>query len=112
MAEQIRSAELLVRTALADPSVLNDLKTKPEDTLKKLGAQAIQQAPRPLDSDKWIYRIVVLALGIALLFVVIGAIVLAVRATGDVKIPDTLTALGSASVGALAGLLAPSPVRT
>jgi hypothetical protein len=36
MAEQIRSASLLVRNALSNPRVMDDLKAKPEETLKKL----------------------------------------------------------------------------
>ena len=46
MNDQIRSADLLVTTALADPQILSDLKTNTEDTLKKLSADAVQQLPR------------------------------------------------------------------
>lgn len=56
--------------------------------------------------DVWIYRIVVFTLGLAVLVALIGAIVLA--AIGKPN-PEVLVALGSASVGALAGLLAPPP---
>lgn len=45
MTEQIRSADLLVRTALADPEILAALKEKPEETLKDLGKNALQQLP-------------------------------------------------------------------
>lgn len=46
------------------------------------------------------------ALGLAVLLAVIGAIILAIAGK---PIPELLTALGSAAVGALARLLAPSP---
>ena len=60
-----------------------------------------------LQSDRWIYRIVVLALGLGVLSAMIGLIVLSLRAGATV--PDGLVAIGSAAVGALAGLLAPAP---
>jgi len=111
MAEQIRSAELLVKTALGTPGVLDDLKARPEETLKKLESQVIQQLPaRALEQDKWIYRMVVGSLSIVVITVVFGVIYLTVKATTPtVQIPDVLTALGSAAIGALAGILAPSP---
>jgi hypothetical protein len=65
--------------------------------------------PPPLQSDAWIYRLVVLALGLALLLALLGAIALAFRSGGET--PQILTAIGSAAVGALAGLLAPSPAN-
>ena len=46
MAEQIRSADLLVKTALASPEILDALKNKPEETLKSLGKDATLQLPR------------------------------------------------------------------
>lgn len=62
--------------------------------------------PAPLESDVWIYRIVVGTLGLAVLGALGGAIGL--TAFGK-QIPEVLVALGSAAVGALAGLLAPAP---
>jgi len=57
--------------------------------------------------DVWIYRIVVLTLGLSVLASLIGGILLA---TQDRQPPELLVALGSAAVGGLAGLLAPSPI--
>lgn len=54
--------------------------------------------------DKWFYRIAVSSLGVTLISATIGAIILGLY--GDGEIPDTLIALGSGSVGALASLLA------
>jgi len=62
--------------------------------------------PPPLEWDVWIYRIVVISLGLAVLGALSGAFVLALKGK---PIPDVLVALGSAAVGALAGLLAPPP---
>jgi hypothetical protein len=66
----------------------------------------------PLRSDPWIYRIVVVALSLVALATVFGGIYLATIAKGDAKIalPEGIIAIGSAAVGAMAGLLAPSPV--
>lgn len=64
---------------------------------------------KPLESDVWIYRIVVLVLGLVVLSATLGLIF--VFNDGASKIPETLTALGSGALGALAGLLAPSPQR-
>ncbi len=59
-------------------------------------------------SDPLIYRIVVSALSIALLLIVAGSIYLGVLGA---NIPDALLAFGGVVVGALAGLLAPSPIH-
>lgn len=98
MASRIQSvAELAVQVA-QDPALRDQIKANP--------AAAIASIAAPLQTDKWIYRFVVSALGLAILFAIVGAVVLS--ATGR-TIPELLTALGSAAVGALAGLLAPSP---
>ena len=79
--------------------------------LKENPAEAIRSvAAPPLQSDAWIYRMVVAFLGFTVLVTVVGLIVLA--ATGKSPAPEGLVALGSAAVGALAGLLAPSPAST
>jgi hypothetical protein len=62
---------------------------------------------RAIDTDKWIYRLVVGLLGVVMLSGMLGSLILTLR--GVEKIPDIFVALGSAAVGALAGLLAPSP---
>lgn len=64
-------------------------------------------------SDIWIYRMVVICLAVAILAVVIGVIIITVNSTGsgdiNQKIPVILVSIISTAVGALAGLLAPSP---
>lgn len=69
--------------------------------------RSVDPAPSQ-QTDPLLYRMVVAALGLALLLMVIGGLVL----SGMGKpIPDGLIALGAASGGALGGLLAPSPAR-
>ena len=65
----------------------------------------IAMARSPLDTDPLIYRIVVSALGATVLIAVIGGIYLAAKSITPT--PEILIALGSAAVGALAGLLTP-----
>jgi len=67
-----------------------------------------------LPNDPWIYRIVVVALSLIALATVSGGIYLAIIGRGDAKmaLPDGIIAIGSAAVGAMAGLLAPSPVKS
>jgi hypothetical protein len=89
---------------IADTDLQNAFKNNPVEA-----AQSIQDSP--LDTDKWIYRIVVISLGAAILLIIIGVLIL--FGTGSFKdnnsVPTILTAIGSAAIGALSGLLAPSP---
>lgn len=106
-----QSAELLVDLVLKSPGMLDQVRAHPEVTLRKLAAQATQHLPPPaLVQDRWIYRIVVGALGLVSLTAAAGAIYLTAMAgpEGKLQIPDVLTALGAAAIGAMAGLLAPS----
>jgi hypothetical protein len=57
-------------------------------------------------TDRWIYRMVVAALGLTVIISLVGGIILAIISK---NIPEGLLALGSAAIGALAGLLAPAP---
>ena len=99
-------AESDVKNQLVALTVRNDI---PEDARKTI-AFAIQATA--LASDIWIYRAVVTILGLAVLGTVFGGLYITVIGHGDVnmKLPDAIVAVGSAAVGALAGLLAPSPI--
>ena len=65
----------------------------------------------PLETDKWIYRLVVMFLGFAILSSLFFTFFISENNTESIKIPEIFLAIGSAAVGALAGLLAPSPGR-
>lgn len=58
--------------------------------------------------DIWIYRMVVLVLGLTVIASLAGAIALTLK---EFDTPELLVALGSAAIGGLAGLLAPSPTN-
>jgi hypothetical protein len=66
------------------------------------------EPPPSQQADPLLYRMVVGALGLALLLMVVGGLVLS--GMGQ-QIPDGLIALGAASGGALGGLLAPAPMQ-
>jgi hypothetical protein len=80
----------------------------PDETKVKL-LDALHAIPTPLQSDKWVYRLVVCFLGFTVIGTVIGGFIISGKSAQD--IPQGLVALGSAAVGALAGLLAPSPAN-
>ena len=61
-----------------------------------------------MEKDIWLYRMVVVVPGVTVVASVVGAIVLAM--TGQ-STPEVIVALGSAAIGGLAGLLAPSPLN-
>lgn len=90
----------LLETIKADPAVPDAIKKRAEDTL----------AGPVYITDVVIYRIVVGVLGATVLLTMAGGLGLAfLGSPNNYKIPPELIALGSAAVGALAGLLAPSP---
>ena len=96
---EIRS---LLQTIKNDAAVPAAIKQQAEDTLTS--ALPVYQ------SDVWVYRLVVSVLGLTVLFTVIGGLGLAFTGSpNNYKMPPEIIALGSAAVGALAGLLAPSP---
>lgn len=102
MSTQIRSLGDLASWVSKDPELENEIKNNPAAALSNIAATA-----SALTTDKWTYRIVVLSLGFAVLLGMGGLIVLSWK--GVTSVPDGLVAIGSAAVGALAGLLAPSP---
>jgi hypothetical protein len=62
----------------------------------------------PVGLDRVVYRMVVVFLGLVVTLTVIGGFRLANKSQ---ELPAGLIALGSASIGALAGLLAPAPAN-
>lgn len=61
-------------------------------------------------SDRYVYRVTVWVLGFAVIIVAIAQSILAFKFNSHAVIPDGLIAIGSAAIGALAGLLAPTAV--
>lgn len=104
--QQLRSADKVLTMVLENPRKLKALKQNPAEELAKITKAAKQQTPAYTVPNTPIYRTVVGALGLVAVIAIIGAVVLGAMENAT---PDVLVALGSAAVGALAGLLAPSP---
>jgi hypothetical protein len=98
MVSRIQSVSELATKVAEDADLAEKIKKNPVEALSNIAA--------PLQTDRMIYRMVVGALGLTVLTAVIGSIALSIIGK---PIPEVLVALGSAAVGALAGLLAPSP---
>lgn len=112
MSEPLRSAKILADRILGNADLRDKLKTDPEGVLQKTAEEVTRELPPPaFVSDIWTYRIVVIALGVVCVAAIGGAIYLTAKAGAGATphVPDTLTALGATAIGALAGLLAPSP---
>ncbi len=94
----MRTSEV-VEKANNDPEFAQRLKDRPVETLSEL--------PDVLQTDVWIYRGIVMALGL----VAAGglALVFVLALDGQDKIPEIFTAAISAAIGAMAGLLVPRP---
>jgi hypothetical protein len=98
----VETVQDLAELVREDPALAREIQSRPAETIAELAA--------PLERDVWIYRIVVGALSLVAVVAVVGAILVAVS-TDDTQVPDAVVALGSAAVGALAGLLAPQVSR-
>ena len=90
---------------IPDSEELIDWNTpQPTNSADEQERQQITTAPA-YHSDKRFYQTVVWFLGLTMLTCTIGAILLA---SFSKDIPDIIVAIGSAAIGALAGLFAPS----
>jgi hypothetical protein len=90
-------------TIRADTNISEDIRKKADD-LRML------TTPKAFESDLWIYRAVVAVLGITVLATVLGGLYIASQGSAQsYRLPAEIVAIGSAAVGALAALLAPSP---
>ena len=103
MARRVETVEDLAEMIREDPELAKEIQRRPAEMIAELAA--------PLARDVWIYRIVVGALSLVAVLSIVGAILVAVG-TDDSQVPDAVVALGSAAVGALAGLLAPHAGRS
>lgn len=84
--------------------------TDVQEEFKKDPEKAIQNFTSVIP-DNWIYRMVVGSLGLVIVIITTGIVwrVASGATLEDKNVPTILTAIGSAAIGALSGLLAPSP---
>lgn len=107
-----RSADAMETLLTADNNKLFDRIAAETDPIKKTGliVKAAEDAKTSSAQvpDTHVYRVIVWALGLVALLALIGAFVLALRTTA---IPEVIVALGSAAIGALAGVLVPQVIQ-
>jgi hypothetical protein len=95
---RVRTVGELAQRVAHDPELEKKLIENPVKTIAALAA--------PPQTDVWIYRMVVIILGI----IIIGAMFIGVYlSVQGHETPQFVVAVGSAAAGALTGLLAPSP---
>jgi hypothetical protein len=105
MEQATRSADQVLTILKANPERMQALQANPGQELQKLVDEAKAVTP-PWVGDIWLYRTAVFVLGVLALTAAVGSIALVF---GDRTTPEVLVALGSAAIGALVGLFAPSP---
>lgn len=105
MEEQQRSAAQMVKLFEEDPTRLQRLKVDPIPVLRETATLAEATSPPAYHSDTLLYRIAVVVLSALALIAAVGSVVLVFAGKTT---PEVLVALGSAAVGALVGLFAPS----
>ncbi|MBI4963629.1 MAG: hypothetical protein HY913_10160 [Desulfomonile tiedjei] len=99
---EIKALENLQMRVAAVPDLATQTKTDLDQAI-----QDVKDEIRIYEKDVWFYRIVVGTLGLAIILIIVALTALLWKgATGF----DSLVAIGSAAVGGLVGLLAPSPV--
>ena len=108
MAKQIKSFDEFKNELLVNTDLQDQFKQDPLNAIQQFNDKS------PLESDPWIYRIVVLSLGLSILIIILGVVILMLYGPikEDKNVPTIFTAIGSAAIGALAGLLAPSPRKS
>jgi uncharacterized integral membrane protein len=108
----VRTKVILDKAFLDVQNIVKNLDLKPEQKEKaakeviKAKEKADKSAGSPFAWDEWIYRIAIMVLGFVIIIAIIGTIWLTLA--GIKELPSILIALGSASVGAIAGLLTPT----
>lgn len=120
MSEQIRSADLLVKSALSNPQTLDALGSDPKDTLEKLAKEATDNLPRMLPNPTMTMTNIVwfIIVGSFALVMLWSAYILgssATMASGKeaeyITKSETILTIFTTVVAFLAGLVSPSPVR-
>ena len=108
MPQQVKDFNDFKKALISDANLQQQFQQNPLNAVEQF------EQHNPLDNDNWIYRIVVLSLGITILLIITGVIILMMNKviTNDATVPTIFTAIGSAAIGALAGLLAPSPKKS
>ncbi|WP_293310036.1 hypothetical protein [Pedobacter sp. UBA5917] len=98
----LNKVESFIKDLDEKPELKQEFDVNPRATLIK------KAAINPI-KDIWVYRLVVIALSLVLLIITSGILIEIDAVQKADKVITIITSLGSAAIGALAGLLAPSP---
>ncbi|WP_412468424.1 hypothetical protein [Pedobacter sp. KLB.chiD] len=100
----LNKVESFIKDLDQNPQLKQQFDADPKDTLIK------NTAINP-KNDIWIYRMVVAALSLVVLIITTGILLNIAEVQKADKVITIIASLGSAAIGALAGLLAPSPEK-
>ncbi len=104
MKKEERLANEMYNLVRDDPQRLEALKANPEEEIKDL----VKEASRTLPHRPFVYSYAVVVLGLLAVIAAIAGLIIVITGSTNAVIPESLVALGAASVGALVGLFAPS----
>ncbi|GEN67901.1 hypothetical protein [Chryseobacterium rhizosphaerae] len=102
----------LINDSIEDLEIALKNNTDLQEKFKLNPVEALKNVEirNPKDTDYWIYRIIVIMLGLAVLGIITGLILITMNNLRfDTQLITIFTAISSGAIGALAGLLAPSP---
>lgn len=102
----------LINDSIGDLEIALKNNTDLQEKFKLNPVEALKNVEirNPKDTDYWIYRIIVIMLGLAVLGIITGLILSTMNNLRfDTQLITIFTAISSGAIGALAGLLAPSP---
>jgi len=108
MNDKMQSAKRMVEIVRTDPDLEKLIMKNPAEGMEK-ALQKTAEDPKIAgwEGDRVVFRIAVCILGVLALATALAAIAFGLQ---ELTVPEVLVSLGSASVGALVGLFAPSPV--
>jgi len=98
----LNKVETFIKGLDGNPELRQEFYANPRSTLIK------NTAVNPI-KDIWVYRLVVTALSLVVLIIATGILIRVEEVNKADKVITIIASLGSAAIGALAGLLAPSP---
>lgn len=104
---KIKSFKHFQQLYVGNQEFRDNVNTNPEETI--LNAKI---PDNPLSWDKWIYRITVIGLVLIVITIIISVVIMyGEDETSDFQVPDLFVAIGSGAIGAIAGLLTPTPTE-
>jgi len=104
---EIKSFKHLKELLISNEEFRNQLVNDPEKTILEAESKT-----SPLGWDKWIYRITVGGLVAIVLTIIISVVIMyGEDETEAFQVPDLFVSIGSGAIGAVAGLLTPTPTE-